>query len=166
MSTHLTQRRRLLALIGATVALPSSPWAAPGAVSAHLAQQARAVVQAQLDAFAADDAARAFSYATPAIRKAFGEPGRFIEMVKINYPVVYRPTSVTFLKAAWIAGQLSQGVRLSGITRHMLGLYAGRPGARQFRRHLSQTAHRPGADGRVLMAAMELAEQASSERAA
>ena len=56
------------------------------------------VVQAQLDAFAADDALLAFSYAAPNIKGMFGTPAKFLQMVKSSYPVVYRPTSVTFLE--------------------------------------------------------------------
>jgi tRNA-dihydrouridine synthase A len=37
-------------------------------------------------------------------------------------------------------------VRLHQITRHMLGLFAGRPGARLFRRHLATEGTKPGAD--------------------
>ena len=55
------------------------------------------VVQAQLDAFAADDASLAFSYAAPNIKAMFGTPAKFLQMVKSSYPVVYRPASVTFL---------------------------------------------------------------------
>jgi tRNA-dihydrouridine synthase A len=46
----------------------------------------------------------------------------------------------------YIARKLEEGVRLSSITRHMLGLFAGRPGARAYRRHLAQEAVKPGAD--------------------
>jgi len=56
------------------------------------------VVQAQLDAFAADDASLAFSYAAPNIKAMFGTPAKFLQMVKSSYPVVYRPASVTFLE--------------------------------------------------------------------
>jgi tRNA-dihydrouridine synthase A len=45
----------------------------------------------------------------------------------------------------WIVKRLSEGVPLHAITRHMLGLFAGRPGARQWRRVLSEKA--PGARG-------------------
>ena len=49
-----------------------------------------------------------------------------------------------------IARHLAAGGRLAGVTRHMLGLFAGRPGARGWRRVLSEQAHRPGAGGEVL----------------
>ena len=58
----------------------------------------RAVVEAQLAAFAADDAARAFSFAAPNVRQAMGTPDGFLAMVQRGYPVVYRPASVAFLK--------------------------------------------------------------------
>lgn len=45
----------------------------------------------------------------------------------------------------YIEEQLALGVRLQQITRHMLGTFAGRPGARRWRRVLSEGAHRPGA---------------------
>jgi tRNA-dihydrouridine synthase A len=45
----------------------------------------------------------------------------------------------------WIVRRLGEGAPLHAITRHMLGLFAGRPGARQWRRILSEKA--PGARG-------------------
>ena len=45
----------------------------------------------------------------------------------------------------WIIKRLEQGASLHSITRHMLGLFAGRPGARMWRRILSEKA--PGARG-------------------
>jgi len=82
-------------------------------VSAADAKAARAVIEGQLAALAADDAKRAFGYATPALREYFGTPENFIEMVRASYPVVYRPASVAFLKPQWLAGELVQGVHMS-----------------------------------------------------
>ncbi|MGR3466124.1 tRNA dihydrouridine(20/20a) synthase DusA [Limimaricola sp.] len=45
----------------------------------------------------------------------------------------------------YIEAHLAQGGRLHQVTRHMLGLFAGRPGARGWRRVLSEGASRPGA---------------------
>ena len=53
-----------------------------------------------------------------------------------------------------IAAHLAAGGRLHQITRHMQGLFHGRPGARGWRRVLSEQANRPGADLRVLDAAL------------
>ena len=54
----------------------------------------------------------------------------------------------------YIERQLSQGIALHNITRHLLGLFAGQPGARAWRRHLSEYAHRPGAGIDVMYAAL------------
>lgn len=56
----------------------------------------------------------------------------------------------------YIEKELSQGTYLGHITRHMLGLFQGIPGARQWRRHLSENAHKPGADVQVVEAALTL----------
>lgn len=56
------------------------------------------------------------------------------------------PFAVVDAMAPYIAAHLAGGGKLAQITRHMLGLFAGRPGARQWRRILSEGAHRPGAD--------------------
>ena len=82
-------------------------------VSGDDANAVRAVVEAQLSAFAADDAKRAFSYAAPSIREMFGTPDRFMQMVRAGYPVVYRPASVVFLNPERVEGQLLQGVHLT-----------------------------------------------------
>ncbi|MGY5582397.1 tRNA dihydrouridine(20/20a) synthase DusA [Vibrio cincinnatiensis] len=44
----------------------------------------------------------------------------------------------------YIEQQLSQGVYLGHITRHMLGLFQNMPGARQWRRYISENVHKPG----------------------
>jgi tRNA-dihydrouridine synthase A len=50
--------------------------------------------------------------------------------------------------------ELAGGARLPGITRHMLGLYGGEPGAREYRRLLSVGARAPGAGPDLLCQAM------------
>jgi tRNA-dihydrouridine synthase A len=54
----------------------------------------------------------------------------------------------------YIADHLAQGGRLHQVTRHMLGLFAGRPGARGWRRVLSEQANQPGAGFEVIAAAL------------
>ncbi len=54
----------------------------------------------------------------------------------------------------YIEKRLSQGAPLGSITRHMLGLFQGLPGARAWRRHLSENAHKQGADPQVVVAAL------------
>jgi tRNA-dihydrouridine synthase A len=54
----------------------------------------------------------------------------------------------------YIEAHLARGGRLNQITRHMLGLFAGRPGARGWKRVLSQEAHRDGAGPEVVERAL------------
>lgn len=54
----------------------------------------------------------------------------------------------------YIDAELARGTQLKHITRHILGLYQGEPGARGFRRALSEGAHLPGADWALVEAAM------------
>jgi tRNA-dihydrouridine synthase A len=58
----------------------------------------------------------------------------------------------------YVLHELEQGTRLHSITRHVLGLYAGRAGARAFRRVLSELAPRAGAGWEVLAAARDAAD--------
>ncbi|TVP73828.1 MAG: tRNA dihydrouridine(20/20a) synthase DusA [Rhodobacteraceae bacterium] len=51
---------------------------------------------------------------------------------------------------SYIEREVTKGARLAAITRHMLGLFAGQPGARQWRRILSEQAHLRGAGPEVL----------------
>ncbi len=104
---------RLLFALCLTWALGAGLPAAAQPVSPDDARSARAVVSAQLEAFASDDAKRAFSYAAPSIREMFGTPERFLAMVRAGYPVVYRASGVTFLIPLRVEGQLFQGVHLT-----------------------------------------------------
>jgi tRNA-dihydrouridine synthase A len=54
----------------------------------------------------------------------------------------------------YVRQQLERGARLNHITRHILGLYQGVPGARKFRRHLSENAFRQDAGIEVLEQAL------------
>jgi hypothetical protein len=72
----------------------------------------RAVISEQLDAFARDDGPRAFSLATAGIRAQFGTPEVFMEMVRNEYPVVYRPKSVHFERPELVESQVVQPVRM------------------------------------------------------
>ncbi|MFN7163774.1 MAG: tRNA dihydrouridine(20/20a) synthase DusA [Hyphomonas sp.] len=58
----------------------------------------------------------------------------------------------------YIAARLAEGLSLHAMTRHMLGLFAGQPGARQWRRLLSENAVKKGAGLEVLRAALAAVE--------
>lgn len=55
----------------------------------------------------------------------------------------------------YIENELRQGERLGRITRHMVGLFAGLPGARAWRRYLSENAYRDGAGVEVIREALD-----------
>ncbi|MCB2056011.1 MAG: tRNA dihydrouridine(20/20a) synthase DusA, partial [Geminicoccaceae bacterium] len=68
--------------------------------------------------------------------------------------------------AVYARAQARRGVPLRAIARHMLGLFAGRPGARAWRRRLSEGMHDPTADADLLRAAADLVDRASRAPAA
>ena len=86
------------------------------AIAAELAERdaraARAVVEAQLAAFAADDAETAFSFATQAMRLRFGNSADFMAMVRAGYPMVIKPAAAAFFIAVEADGVVIQKVHL------------------------------------------------------
>ena len=71
-----------------------------------------------------------------------------------DVPPFDTPEDVAHAMLPYIEAHLAEGGRLNAVTRHMLGLFAGRPGARQWRRHLSENAHRDGAGVEVVEEAL------------
>ena len=63
-------------------------------------------------ALARDDASKAFSFAADNVREAVGTAPAFIAMVRRDYPVVYRPASVAFLKPELRGDQVIQRVQM------------------------------------------------------
>jgi len=92
-------------------------------------------------------------------RQAYREPYFLAELEQallINKE--WQPPSrceIVYLMIPYIQRELSTGTELKNITRHLLGLFAGQPGARAWRRYLSEKAHLPGAGVEVLHAALE-----------
>ena len=105
-------RRAWCVLIG-VIGLATAAFAAQPLVAPDEARAMRGVIEAQLAAFAVDDAERAFSYASPSIREMFGTADQFIAMVRGGYPVVYRPKSVGFLLPELMGRDAVQRVRLT-----------------------------------------------------
>jgi hypothetical protein len=73
----------------------------------------QATILAQIEAFEADDFARAFTFASPNIHALFGTPEAFGKMVREGYPMVWRPADVTMLDLRFIGGAYWQRVRVT-----------------------------------------------------
>ena len=82
-------------------------------ISKEDAAAIRKVISDQIDAFAHDDGPRAFALATTGIQGTFGTPEAFMEMVKSQYEVVYRPKSVQFQQPEIVGGEVLQPVRMA-----------------------------------------------------
>ena len=67
--------------------------------------------------------------------------------------------------APYIESQLARGARLHDMTRHMLGLFAGRPGARLYRQRLATLAVKPGAGLDVVREAVGMVGRGEYARA-
>jgi hypothetical protein len=76
------------------------------------AAKVREVIVAQIAALQEDDADRAFQTATPEVQQSIGSSGRFLAMVRGAYPMVYRPSSVSFHKPEEEEGSVLQMVEI------------------------------------------------------
>jgi tRNA-dihydrouridine synthase A len=82
-------------------------------------------------------------------REAYQNPYLLAEVDKriFNFPGPIKSRhEIMALLMPYIEEQLRKGVRLNSITRHVLGLFHGEPGARAWRRHLSENATAANAD--------------------
>ena len=104
-------------------------------------------------------------------RQAYQHPYFLVEIEHYLRPEWQMPDrhAIVAQMIPYIEEQLAQGERLHRITRHMLGLFAGQPGARAWRRYLSENDHQDGAGVEVVLAALEampVAVQAAIARTA
>lgn len=97
------------------------------------------------------------AYHTPALlaavdRRIFGAPGP-------------DPTPEAAVRAMlpYIEAERARGTRLNAITRHMLGAFQGRPGARAWRRRLSEEAHRASTGPELVERALAAVAPAEAE---
>jgi tRNA-dihydrouridine synthase A len=96
-------------------------------------------------------------------RAAYHEPAMLAAVDHRIFGDVERRFDLTGIMrsmADYAEDELSRGARLNNITRHMLGLANGRPGARAFRQILSVDAAKRGAGPDVLVRALEAVEPA------
>ena len=95
-------------------------------------------------------------------RAAYHDPGLLGEVDAriFGEGEVVTPEAAVEAYLPYVEARLAEGVPLAAMTRHMLGLFQGRRGARAWRRILTVESVRPGADARVILRA--LAEVAGS----
>ena len=98
---------RLFALLLAfLVALAAS------AVAGDEVATAQTIIRSQVEAFGRDDAAAAYSYASPGIHEMFPQADAFLGMVQHSYAPVYRHKSFEFGEARSADGKIAQAVHI------------------------------------------------------
>jgi tRNA-dihydrouridine synthase A len=92
-------------------------------------------------------------------RAAYQEPWRLLAVDTALFGESARyvtPKQAAEALIPYIERELARGARLHAITRHVLGLFRGVPGARAFRRHLATESVKPGAGVAAFRAALDL----------
>jgi tRNA-dihydrouridine synthase A len=81
-----------------------------------------------------------------------------VDQVIFDQPKLEVPTRIAMLHRVYpyIEQQLGQGMPLTHMVRHIIGLFHGEPNARRWRRYLSENAHRKKADIEILYEAERL----------
>jgi len=94
-------------------------------------------------------------------REAYQNPYCLADVDRVFFGAAAEPPSrhgVVRAMLPYVEAQLAKGLRLQTVSRHMIGLFQGLPGARAWRRYLSENAHRPDAGTTTLMAAAALVQ--------
>ncbi len=101
-------------------------------------------------------------------RAAYQEPWRLLAVDPEVFgatPPCASPKAAAEALIPYIERELARGARLHAITRHILGLFRGVPGARAFRRHLAIEAVKPGAGAATFREALALVTDMSAPSA-
>lgn len=100
-------------------------------------------------------------------RAAYHDPASVLIGADALWGEGFAPDPVAVVQAMrpYIAGHLAAGGRVHAVTRHMLGLFHGRPGAKLWRRVLSEGAGRAGAGLDLIDAALEAMATAAASAA-
>jgi tRNA-dihydrouridine synthase A len=80
-------------------------------------------------------------------------------------PCVVEPVQAVEAHLPYVRRELARGTHLAAMTRHMLGLFHGRPGARAWRRILTVEGVRPGASVEVIERALAAVGEAVAAKA-
>ena len=124
------------------------------------------VINGGLTAVADIDTALEFVDGVMIGRQAYHQPYFLAELEAHRNTAWRAPTrpEVVSRMLPYVDKCVADGIALNSISRHMLGLYSGQPGARAWRRYISEHAHRPGAGSDVLSGALD-AMRAGSDAA-
>jgi len=98
-------------------------------------------------------------------RQAYHQPYFLAELEHHFNPSIRLPGRQEIVEKMlpYVELALEDGEPLGRMTRHMLGLYAGQPGARAWRRYISEHAHRKAAGREVLVGALAALPPADGE---
>jgi tRNA-dihydrouridine synthase A len=99
-------------------------------------------------------------------RAAYQEPWRLLAVDSLLFGEAApspSPKAAAEALIPYIERELERGTRLHAITRHVLGLFRGVPGARAFRRHLATEAVKPGAGAATFRAALALVSDTDAQ---
>lgn len=98
-------------------------------------------------------------------REAYQNPYFLAEIDQRYFGASHSPTRAEVIERMkpYVEAELKAGTRLHSITRHMLGLFNGLPGAKHWRRTLSEQAHRGDAGLEVLAFAASEARPAGTD---
>ncbi|GHA29062.1 tRNA-dihydrouridine(20/20a) synthase [Devosia pacifica] len=102
-------------------------------------------------------------------RAAYHNPMLLADVDRMIFDDGSEPPTLEFVMAEmqrFAEIECAEGARINQITRHMLGLAAGLPGARRFRQILSTDAARPGAGPEIIARAFEAIVPSGSSAAA
>jgi hypothetical protein len=108
-------KRRFLAMLTllAGLMLPWQNAAGTDEITKQDRVAIRAVVQAQLEALAADDADTAFALTTADTRSKLGDPATFLQIIKEQFQPIYHHRRAIFSMPEIMAGRILQVVRLT-----------------------------------------------------
>ena len=89
-----------------------------------------------------------------------------VDGVMLGRAAYHQPEILAAVEAylPYVRDELARGTHLAAMTRHMLGLFHGKPGARTWRRILTVEGARPGADVGVIEWALDAVRVAASAR--
>jgi tRNA-dihydrouridine synthase A len=119
-----------------------------------------------LESIAQVDAALQRSDGVMIGRQAYHHPYFLSELEKHLRPDWSMPSRRQIVESIlpYIDAQVAEGLPLHRITRHMMGLFSGVPGARVWRRLLSENSYRDGAGSEVLLRALAAMPDAATSR--